>query len=58
MKAKLVGAAGLGHEEDSCGFSSTAVRGVVSYKAKVFPVCDARFSVNFIVNLVGAIVRV
>lgn len=58
MEAQLVGAAGLGHKKDSCGFFAAAVRGGVCYLSKIFPVCDAKLSEFFVVNLVGAVIGV
>lgn len=58
MEAQLVGAAGLGHKKDSCGFFAAAVRGGVCYLSKIFPVCDAKLAEFFVVNLVGAVIGV
>ena len=58
MEAQLVGAAGLGHKKNSCGFFTAAVRSPVGHKPKIFPVCDAKFSEFFVVNLVGAVIGV
>lgn len=58
MEAQLVGAAGLGHKKDSCGFFTAAVRCPVGHKAKIFPVCDAKLAEFFVVNLVGAVIGV
>ena len=58
MEAQLVGAAGLGHKKDSCGFFLAAVRGGVCYLSKIFPVCDAKLAEFFVVNLVGAVIGI
>ena len=58
MEAQLVGAAGLGHKKDSCGFFAAAVRSPVGHKSKIFPVCDTQLSEFCVVNLVGAVIGV
>ena len=58
MQAQLVGAAGLGHKEDSCGLAAAAIGCMVGYETKILPVCDAEFTEFFVVNLMGAVVRV
>ena len=58
MEAQLVGAAGLGHKENAGGFFAAAVRSPVGHKPKIFPVCDAKLSEFFVVNLVGAVIGV
>ena len=58
MEAQLVGAAGLGHKKDSCGFFAAAVRGGVCYLSKILPVCDTQLSEFFVVNLVGAVIGI